>query len=149
MEDEEVKEEVTTVHDAPTQQVVKTTKVVKPGVQLEHPQKVFNKKKTIFRFHQVIWYILIVIEVLIVLRTVLKLIGANPLSGFVSLIYSITDLLVLPFQGIVRTSVSGNSIVEWSSIFAAVVYVLVAWGLVYLLQFIKPVTPKEVEAQVD
>ena len=147
--EEEVKEEVTTVHDAPTQQVVKTTKVVTPGVQLEHPQKVFNKKKTIFRFHQVIWYILIVIEVLIVLRTVLKIVGANSSSGFVNLIYTLTDVLVLPFQGIVPTSISGNSIVEWSSIFAAVIYVLIAWGLVYLLQFIKPVTPKEVESQVD
>lgn len=147
--EEEVKEEVTTVHDSPVQQVVKTTKVVTPGVQPEHPQKVFNKKKTIFRFHQVIWYILVVIEVLIVLRIVLKIIGANPLSGFVGLIYSLTDLLVLPFQGIIATSVSGSSIVEWSSVFAAVIYVLIAWGLVYLLQFIKPVTPKEVEAQVD
>ena len=147
--EEVVKEEVTTVHDAPTQQVVKTTKVVTPGVHLEHPQKVFDKKKTIFRFHQVIWYILIFIEVLIVLRVVFKIIGANPTSGFVSLIYGITDLLVLPFQGIVTTFISGNSVVEWSSIFAAVIYVLIAWGLVYLLQFIKPVTPKEIEEQVD
>lgn len=145
---EEVVKEVTTV-DAPTQQVVKTTKVVAPGVQPEHPQKVFNKKKTIFRFYQVIWYVLVVIEVLIALRVILKIIGANPASGFVNLVYSITDLLVLPFQGIVRTTVSGNSIVEWSSVIAAIIYLLVAWGLVYLLQFVKPVTPKEVEAQVD
>lgn len=149
MEDEEVKEEVTTVHEAPTQQVVKTTKVVKPAVQLEHPQKVFNKKKTIFRFNQVIWYILVVIEILIILRTVLKLIGANPASGFVSLIYAMSDVLVLPFQGIVPSTVSGTSIIEWSTIFAAVIYVLIAWGFVYLLQFIKPVTPREVEALVD
>lgn len=146
--EEVVKEEVTTV-DAPTQQVVKTTKVVTPGVQPEHPQKVFNKKKTIFRFYQVIWYVLVVIEVLIALRVILKIIGANPASGFVNLVYSITDMLVLPFQGIVRTTVSGNSIVEWSSVIAAIIYLLIAWGLVYLLQFIKPVTPKEVEAQVD
>lgn len=148
MDDVEVKEEVTTVRETP-QQVVKTTKVVNPGVQTEHPQKVFNKKKTIFRFHQIIWYILIFIEVLIIIRTVLKVIGANPASGFVSLIYGITDLLVLPFQGIIATSVSGNSIIEWSVMFAAIIYLLIAWGLVYLLQFIKPVTPKEVEAQVD
>lgn len=149
MDDTVVKEEVTTVHDTPTQQVIKTTKVAAPAVQLEHPQKVFEKKKTIFRFHQIIWYILVVIEVLIVLRVVLKIIGANPLSGFVSLIYGITDFLVLPFQGIIPVSATGISIIEWSSRIAAIVYILIAWGLVYLLQLVKPVTPREVEAQVD
>jgi hypothetical protein len=31
---------------------------------------------------------------------------------------------------------------------SGVVFALIAWGLVYLLQFIKPVTPIEVEEQV-
>ena len=59
-----------------------------------------------------------------------------------------TELMVVPFQGIIRTAVSGNSVIEWASVIAGIVYALIAWGLVYLLQFIKPVTPHEVEEQV-
>jgi uncharacterized protein YggT (Ycf19 family) len=121
---------------------------VAPGVKTEHPQRVFEKKKKIFRVNQVVWYILVFIEVLLIFRAIFKVIGANSSSGFVSLIYSITDVMVVPFQGIVPSAVSGNSIMEWATLIAGVVFALIAWGLVYLLQFIKPVTPVEVEEQV-
>jgi uncharacterized protein YggT (Ycf19 family) len=91
---------------------------------------------------------LVFIEVLLIFRAIFKVIGANSSSGFVSLIYSITDVMVVPFQGIVPSAVSGNSIMEWATLIAGVVFALIAWGLVYLLQFIKPVTPVEVEEQV-
>ena len=71
-----------------------------PPVQTEHPQKVYEKKKTIFRTYQVIWYILGVIEILLTFRVVLKMLGANISSPFVSLIYVITDPLAAPFRGI-------------------------------------------------
>lgn len=146
---EEQTKEVTTTEVSAPQQVVKTTKNVTPGVRVEHPQKVYEKKKKIFRFYQVIWYLLVLLEVLLIFRAVFKVIGASPYSGFVGLIYSITDILVIPFQGIVRSPQSGSSTLEWASVFAGVVYALIAWGLVYLLKFIKPVTPHEVEEQVD
>lgn len=150
MDQEITKEEVTTTEVSAPQQVVRTTKQVAtpPIVKTEHPQKVFEKKKKIFRFNQIIWYILVFIEILLIFRAVFKAIGANPLSGFVSMIYSITNVMVLPFQGIIGSAVSGNSIIEWASIIAGVVFAIIAWGLVYLLQFVKPVTPDEVEEQV-
>lgn len=141
--------EVTTVEKSQPQQVVKTTKRVTPPVQTEHPQKVFEKKRVIFRSYQVIWYLLALVEVSLGFRLTLKAIGANPFSGFVSLIYGISDPLALPFSGIIRSGTYGSSVFEWSTIFAAIVYFLVAWGLVSLLQFLKPVTPKEVEQEVD
>ncbi len=148
MDQELLKEEVTTTQVSEPQQVVRTTKQVAPGVKTEHPQRVFEKKKKIFRVNQVVWYILVFIEVLLIFRAIFKVIGANPSSGFVSLIYSITNVMVVPFQGIVPSAVSGNSIMEWATLIAGVVFALIAWGLVYLLQFIKPVTPVEVEEQV-
>ena len=148
MDQELLKEGVTTTQVSEPQQVVRTTKQVTPGVKTEHPQRVFEKKKKIFRVNQVVWYILVFIEVLLIFRAIFKVIGANPSSGFVSLIYSITDVMVVPFQGIVPSAVSGNSIMEWATLIAGVVFALIAWGLVYLLQFIKPVTPVEVEEQV-
>lgn len=146
---QETTKEVTTVETQAPEQVVKTTtKVVPPPVRTEHPQKVFDKKKKIFRFNQVIWYILVFIEVLLIFRAIFKAIGANPLSGFVSLIYGVTNIMVTPFQGIIGSMVSGNSVLEWASLIAGVVIALIAWGIVYLLQFVKPVTPHEVEEQV-
>jgi uncharacterized membrane protein len=144
----EVQEEVTTIdRESPQQIVKKTTRQVEPQAKGEAPQKVYEKKKTIFRFNQIIWYILGLIEVLLVFRTVLKILGANPFVGFTSLIYSITAPLIAPFSGILGVSTTGNSTIEWSTIIAGIVYLCVASGLVYLLDLIYPITPNDVETQ--
>jgi len=149
MDQEVTEEEITTTEVSAPQQVVRTTKqTATPPIKTEHPQKVFEKKKKIFRFNQVVWYILVFIEVLLIFRAGFKAIGANPSSGFVSLIYSITDVMVVPFQGIIGSVISGNSVIEWASVIAGIVFALIAWGIVYLLQFVKPVTPHEVEEQI-
>lgn len=138
-------ETVTTIETQPTNQIVeKTVRQIDPQAKGDAPQKVYEKKKTIFRFNQVIWYILGVIEVLLVFRLVLKVLGANPYVGFTSLIYTITNPLAAPFNGILGISTTGNSLIEWSTIIAAIVYLCVAWGLVYLLGLIYPITPKDV-----
>lgn len=142
------KEEITTISkESPEQIVTKTTKQVEPEVKLEHPQKVYDTKKTIFRFNQIIWYILGLIEVLLVFRIILKALGANPSAGFTSLIYSLTAPLAVPFRGILGSSLTGSSLLEWSTIIAAIVYLCIAWGLVYLLELIYPITPKDVETR--
>jgi len=144
------KQEVTTVEKAhPTEVIKTTTHVVKPPIQTEHPQKVYEKKKTIFRLYQVIWYIVAVVELLLAFRMTFKVLAANPFSGFAGLVYTLTNPLVFPFNGILAPGVSGNSVFEWSTIIAGFVYFLVAIGLVQLLQFSKPVTPEEVTQTVD
>lgn len=84
-----------------------------------------------------VWYILGVIEVLLAFRFVLKLLGANPNSGFVDFIYSITGILTAPFDSIfgVATAKSGDihSVFEPSILVAMAVYALAAWGIVKLL----------------
>jgi uncharacterized protein YggT (Ycf19 family) len=84
---------------------------------------------------------------LLVFRIVLKALGANSFVGFTSLIYSLTAPLVAPFSGIFRAFTTGNSMIEWSTIIAAIVYFIVAWGLVYLLNIVYPITPKDLETQ--
>ena len=140
-------QEITTVSNP--KQVLKTTKVIAPDVKTETPQKVFEKKKAIFRTYQVVWYILAVIEILLGFRVILKALGANPLSGFTDLVYALSDPLALPFSGILKVTVSGNSVFEWSTFIAAIVYALIAYGIVYLIQIVKPVTPHEVDQEVD
>jgi len=141
-------QEVTTINRQSPQQVIKkTTKQVEPQVKGEPPQKVYEKKKTIFRFNQIIWYILGLIEVLLAFRFILKALGANQYTGFTSMIYAITAPLALPFSGILGISTTGNSILEWSTIIAAIVYLCIAWGLVYFLDIIYPITPKDIESE--
>ena len=144
MSQSEIQEEVT-ITDSPQAVVKKTTRQVEPQAKGEAPQKVYEKKKTLFRFNQVIWYILGLIEVLLVFRVTLKAIGANPFVGFTSLIYSLTEPLAAPFRGIVGISTTGSSTIEWSTVIAGVVYLCIAWGLVYLLDLIYPISPKDVE----
>jgi len=141
-------EEVTTIENSAPSQVVKTTTLqTEPQVKGEAPQKVYEKKKTILRFNQIIWYILGFIEVLLIFRVVLKMLGANQYVGFTSFIYSITAPLAIPFSGVVGISATGSSIVEWSTIIAGIVYLCVAWGLVYLLEIIYPITPRDIETE--
>ena len=146
-----IKEEVTTVTKSAPVAVTEITKTTTPPiVQTEQPQKVYNKKKTIFRTYQVIWYVLGVIEVLLTIRILLKMLGANVSSPFVSLIYIITDPLAGPFSNIFGVSVSQEgAALEWSTFVAIIMYAVVAFALVQLMQLIKPTTSQEVEEKVD
>ncbi len=85
-----------------------------------------------------IYYILGTIEVLLTFRLVLKLMGAGISSGFVSFIYGLTGLFILPFEGIFQRSVSQGiettAVLEPATIVAMVVYALLAWGVVKLVR---------------
>lgn len=85
-----------------------------------------------------IWFIVGIIDVLIAIRFVLLLLGANQSAGFVNFIYSITNVLVAPFVGIFGQPTLGQFTFEWSSILAVIVYSLIAWGIVKLLTLTRP-----------
>lgn len=119
------------------------------AIDPQNPQKAYQSKKVIFRAYQVIWYILGVIEVLLAFRFVLRLLAANPNSGFVSFIYGVSSPFIAPFRGIFRTPNFSGAVIEWSTLLAMVVFAVVAYGIVRLLQIGKPVEPDEVERTVD
>lgn len=118
-------------------------------IQEAHPQKAYEQKKVIFKTYQIVWYILSIIEVALAFRFGLKLLGASTTSSFTNFIYNVSDPLALPFAGILRTSTTSGSILEWSTLIAMAVYTVVAIGIVELLQLIKPTNPTEVEQVVD
>ncbi len=120
-----------------------------PAVDTGSPQKAYGAKKAIFRLYQVIWYILGVVEVFLAARILLKLIAANPNSAFTGFVYSISAPLALPFRGVLGTTTSMDSTIEWSTIIAMAVYAVVAVGLVKLFQLIKPTTEHEVNQAVN
>lgn len=130
------------------QRVVQTTKMT-GTMGDEPPQKAYQKKKIIFRTYQIVWYIVGVIEVLLFFRIILKALGASQFSGFTRLIYALSDPLALPFAGIFRITVSEGSVFEWSTFIAGLVYLLVGYGIVQLMQLVKPTDPVEVEDKVN
>ena len=109
----------------------------------------YKEKKVIFRSYQVIWYILGFIETVLAFRTLFRLFAANPRSPFVALIYSLSAPFSAPFRGIFGTPALGGSVFEFSTVVGMIVYVILAWGIMKLLQLIKPVEPEEVQEGVD
>lgn len=114
-----------------------------------NPIKTIEKKETIFRTYQIVWYLVDVINVLLGLRVVLRMLGANPGNAFADFIYNLSAIFVTPFTSLFRNPVNGGSVIELTTIFAMIVYWLLAWGIVKILQVAKPVTPREVVEEVD
>jgi hypothetical protein len=82
-----------------------------------------------FKVTQLIWLLLGLLEALIALRIGLKLIGANPVSPIVTLIYGFTSLFLFPFEGMIASPSSGSIVLELSSVFAMLIYALIAWAV--------------------
>lgn len=84
-----------------------------------------------------IYFVFGLLEILLAFRIVFKLAGANPGSSFVNMIYGLTGIFVMPFEGIFRRAVAQGvettSVLEPSAMVAIVVYALLAWGIVKLV----------------
>jgi hypothetical protein len=100
------------------------TEVTSSQREPEREQRIFTFKAT-----QLIWLLFGILEVLIALRIALMLIGANPGSPIVALIYGFTYLFLFPFNGLVASPTAGNMVLELSSMFAMLIYGLIAWAL--------------------
>jgi hypothetical protein len=88
----------------------------------EREQRIFSFKAT-----QLVWLLFGVLEALIALRIGLMLIGANPASPIVALIYGFTNLFLFPFTGLIGSPTAGSMVLELSSMFAMLIYGLIAW----------------------
>jgi hypothetical protein len=91
-----------------------------------------KRRETAYKLRQGIYILFGFIEVLLTLRFVLRLLGANAEAGFAQLIYGVTAPLVAPFQGLFGTVQSDASVLESASLVALIVYALVAWLIVKL-----------------
>jgi uncharacterized protein YggT (Ycf19 family) len=87
-----------------------------------------------YRAERIIYFILGIIETLLVIRLVLKLLAANPSAGFSNLIYGVTNPLVAPFQGVFPDAGAHSGVLELAALLAIIVYALLAWGIVKLVE---------------
>ncbi|WP_425805500.1 YggT family protein [Desulfitobacterium sp. Sab5] len=93
------------------------------------------------RPQRIVYYVLGVLEVLLAFRLVFKLLGANTASPFVAFLYSFTQIFLYPFTGIFPTATTKGlevqAVLESTTIIAMIVYAVIAWGIVRLIEIIK------------
>lgn len=82
---------------------------------------------------RLVWFIVEAVSVVIALRFVLLLLGANQAAGFTDFIYGLSGVFVAPFIGILGEPTYGTSVFEISSLLAIAVYMLIGWGIAKLL----------------
>lgn len=87
---------------------------------------------------RVVWFIAGLISIIIALRFVFLLLGANRDAGFTDFLYSVSGIFVAPFTGMFGEPTYGTALFEISSILAIVIYLLIAWGIVKLFTITRP-----------
>jgi uncharacterized membrane protein len=95
-----------------------------------------ERRMGLFQINRVMWSILVFLEILLAFRFVLRMIAANPDSGFATLIYGITGVFVAPFNGLISTPTSGGASLEVTTLIAMAVYALIFWGIAYVIRMI-------------
>jgi hypothetical protein len=118
-----VKETVTTSGDGARPEMVSPVKIAAS-----------NSEKVSY----LVYFFFGVLEVLLAFRLVFKLTGASLSSAFVGLIYGLTGIFILPFEGIFRRGFSQGiettSVLEPSTLVAIIVYAVLAWGVMKLIK---------------
>ena len=120
-----VKESITTQNEGPKEAVTTETKRIASSTQT---------------IEYLIYFFFGALEILLAFRLVLKLMGASTASGFVGLIYGLTGIFILPFEGIFRRGtaqgIETTAVLEPSTLVAIIVYAILAWGIVKLVKII-------------
>jgi YggT family protein len=73
---------------------------------------------------------------LMLIRMVLKLLGANTTAAFTQWIYNVTDFFLAPFHNVLPAIGNNHSLLEMSVVVAILVYALLAWVLARVIQII-------------
>lgn len=105
--------------------------------------------KPLYRGTQIVWYILGLLETLLLFRFVLKLLAANSGAGFTKLIYGSTNIFVAPFNNVFRMTRVEGSVFEWTTLLAMLVYWLIALGIIRLFLMGKTVSTPEAAVKLD
>jgi len=118
-----------------TGQVHEQRVVAEPGVAPAESEVVstFNPG---WRATQLVYLVFGVIDGLLVIRLVLKLLGANAHAGFASFVYGVSDFFLVPFKNLLPTIGNEHSLLEMSLVVAILVYALLGWAIARLVEVI-------------
>jgi uncharacterized membrane protein len=95
-----------------------------------------ERRMGLFQINRIMWSILAFLEILLAGRFLLRLIAANPDSGFAVLMYGVTGIFVGPFNGLISTPTYAGSALEITTLIAMIVYALIFWGIAYVIRMI-------------
>ena len=95
-----------------------------------------DRRDAAWRVSQLVWLVFGVGIALIAIRFVLLLLGANPDAGFTDFIYTVTNPLVRPFEGIFGAPDLQTGVLDPASLVAIVVYSLLAWVVAKLVDIL-------------
>lgn len=106
-------------------------------VRSEHvrvPSAASVEMARITRIRQIVYFVLGVVNVLLILRFVFLALGASEASAFIRLIYGLSQPFVAPFLGIFGEPTLGASVFEWASLVAIAIYTLLAYGIARVIE---------------
>ncbi len=123
----EVEKEVTTTSEGPVADQVSQTATVS---QVPTGAEVQDARSD--RGNAWIWYIVGIIDLILLLRLVFLLLGARAV-GFADFLYSISSPFVAPFRGIFPNPQVEGSYFDMASFAAIIVYALLGWVVARLI----------------
>lgn len=126
-----------TAHPVPTEDVEEVE---------ARQEEALTIKYAIGKLNDYLGWFLVVLETTLVIRFILKLIGAEPRNLFAGFLYALTDILLFPFMGIVGSpSFRQNQSFEFPTLIAIGIYYLVFWALRQFLRILisNPEEPDE------
>jgi hypothetical protein len=97
----------------------------------------FTVKFAIGKLKDYLQWFLMVMETILALRFILRMFGANPGNFFASFVFTLTDILLTPFNGIVpHISIHPNQGFEVATLIAMAVYFMLFYALKRFLRIL-------------
>jgi uncharacterized protein YggT (Ycf19 family) len=94
-------------------------------------------KFAIGKLNDYLQWFLMVLEVILVIRFLLMMFGAEPTNIFAGFIFSLTDILLVPFNGIIPPlSLHAHQAFEFSTLVAMGIYFLLFYALKRFLRIL-------------
>jgi len=119
----------------PNEDIVENVPTFKKDLIIETPS---TKSIYMYRFSHMVWLLLGAIETFLLFRFMFKMFEANTVSGFTDFIYMVSAPLVHPFSNILPHTIRGLSIIEWSTIIAMFVYLVLSYGISEIVHVLMP-----------
>lgn len=105
--------------------------------------------RSLYMATRIVWYILGIIEFLLIFRFLLLLFSANPSSAFVNFIYTISQLFVYPFLNVFPATRINGGLLEGSILLAMIVYWFLALIIIKLFLIGRPVSTSQAEEKLE
>ena len=111
------------------------------GNVIENHQQVFEDQNQIranirYWTSTISYFLLGVLEIILLLRFIFRLLGANAYNSFIPFLYNLSYPFVAAFRGIFDARLVGNGVLEFSTLIAMLIYALIVWGIVTFVNVI-------------